>query len=38
MAMAMMRGSPRAGITGTSTNAQAIVATLNIAGASAGTK
>ena len=38
MAIAMMPGSPNDGMTGTRTSAQTIVATLNIAGESAGTK
>ena len=38
IAIAMIRGSPTAGMTGTRRTAQAIVATLNIAGDSAGTK
>ena len=38
MAIAMMRGWPMGGISGTSTIAHTIVATLNIAGDSAGRK
>jgi hypothetical protein len=38
IAIAMIGGKPSAGIIGTRTNAPTIVATLNIAGASAGTK
>ncbi len=38
MAIAMIRGNPSEGISGTSSTAHPIVATLNMAGESAGTK